>query len=202
MNNILAKTTKIRFFPTVLSWFDPAVTLKWPHHDLGITPLWYQTATDVTMCTSVGFWQSYWKCLSNNLFSTVLSWFDLAMTLGWPYQDLGITPLWNPPPTHVTMCTWLDFRPSYMTHSYTTLRVKGAVLRWPLVTLSMHRKSADHLKVAWYIVRLKKIWFIKTPRGRGGEVSTFSPWSISAVLPLHNFPANTRRWHNVIFIWT
>ena len=24
-------------FPTVLSWFDLAVTLKWPYHDLGIT---------------------------------------------------------------------------------------------------------------------------------------------------------------------
>ena len=128
------------------------------------------------MCTRVGVRPSYMKCWSNNLFSTVLIWFDLVMTLIRLYQDLRITPLWNPRPTHVTRCTWLEFRPSYMTHSYTTLRVKCSILRWPLVTLSMHGKSADPLKVTWYIVRLKKIWSTKIPRGVGG--SAFSPWSI------------------------
>ena len=125
-----------------------------------------------------GFRPSYWKCWSNNLLSTILSWFDLAVTLRWPYHDLGITPPWKSPPTLVTMCTWLGFWPIYITHSYTTLRLKGTILRWPLVTLSMHRKSADHLNVTWYIIRLKKIWSTKIPRG-GGRVSTFSPWSIS-----------------------
>ena len=75
------------------------------------------------------------------------------------------------------MCTWLDFRPSYMTHSYTTLSVKGTILRWPLVTLSMHRKSADQLKETWHIVRLKKYGLQKY--AGGGRVSTFSPWSTS-----------------------
>ena len=121
------------------------------------------------MCTWVGFRPSYIKCCSNNLFSIVLSWFDLVITLRWPYKDLEITPLSNPRPTHVTMCTWLQFQPSYMTHSYTTLRVKSPILRSPLVTLSMHRKFADHLKVTWCIVRLKKIYGIqKYPGGVGG----------------------------------
>ena len=156
-----------KLFSTVLSWFDLAVTLRWPHHDLGITPLWNPTPTDVTMCTWIGFRPSYWKCWSNNLLSTILSWFDLAVTLRWPYHDLGITPPWKSPPTLVTMCTWLWIRPIYITHSYTTLRLKGTILRWPLVTLSIHRKSADHLKVTWYIIRLKKIWSTKIPRGEG-----------------------------------
>ena len=52
---------------------------------------------------------------------------------------LGITPLWNPTPNHVAMCSWLGFRPIYF---YTTLRVKSTIIRWPLVTLSTHIKSA------------------------------------------------------------
>ena len=149
--------------------------LKWPYHDLGITPMVPNTKR-CHMCTWVGFRLSYMKCWSYNIFSTVLSWFYLVITLRWPYQDLGITPLWNARPTHVTMCTWLEFRPSYITHSYTTLRVKGTILRWPLVTLSMHRKSADHLKVTWYIVSLKIYGLQKYPGG--GRFSTFSLWSI------------------------
>ena len=139
------------------------MTLPWPCDNSPTVP----NTNRCHMCTWVGFRPSYLKCWSNNLFSTVLSWFDLVMTLRWPYQDLGITPLWNPRPAHVTMCTWLEFRPSYMTHSYTALRVKGTILRWPLVTLSMHRKSADHLKVTWYMVKLKKKWFTKIPGGGG-----------------------------------
>ena len=83
------------------------------------------------------------KNKKNKLFSTILSWFDLAVTLRWSNHDLGITPLWNLTLTHVTMCTCLGFRPIY---SYTILRVKGTILRWPLMTLPMRRKSADHLK--------------------------------------------------------
>ena len=119
-------------------------------------PLWNQTPTDVIMCTWVGFRPICWKCWSNNVLSTILSW--------WPYHDLGITPLWNPTPTHVTTCTWLWFWPIYF---YTTLRVKGTILWWPLVTLSMHGKSADHLKVTWHIIRLRKNILYKNTR-RGG----------------------------------
>ena len=139
------------------------MTLPWPWDNSSMVP----NTNRCHMCTRVGFRPSYMKCWSNNLFSTVLSWLDLVMTLRWPYQDLGITPLWNPRPTHVTMCTWLEFRSSYMTHSYITLRVKGTLHRWPLVTLSMHRKFAAHLKVAWYLVRLKKYGLQQYP-GRGG----------------------------------
>ena len=41
------------------------------------------------------------------LFSTVLRRYDLVVTLRWPPHDLWITPLWNPTPTHVTICTWV-----------------------------------------------------------------------------------------------
>ena len=160
----VSKNNQNQLFVAVLSWFHLAVTLRWSQHDLGITPLWNQTATDVIMCTWVGFRPIYWKCWSNNVVSTILGWFDLAMTFRWPYHDLGITPLWYPTPTHVTMNTWLGFRPIYF---YTTLRVKGTLLRWPLVTLSMHSKSADHLKVTWYIIGLKKYGLHKYLVGRG-----------------------------------
>ena len=149
----VSKNNKNQLFLAALSWFHLSVTLRWSQHDLEVTLLCNQTATDVIMCTWVGFRPIYWKCWSNNVVSTILRWFDLASTLRWPYHDLEITPLWNPTPTHVTICTWLGFRPIYF---YTTLRVKGTLLTWPLVTLSMHRKSADHLKVTWYITRLKK----------------------------------------------
>ena len=131
-----------------------------------------QSPTDVIMCIWVGFWPIYWKCWSNNIVSTILRSFDLAMTLTWPHHDLGITPLWNPTPTHVTMCTWLEFRPIYF---YTTSRVKGTLLLWPLVTLSVHRKSADHLKVTWYIIMLKKNMVFKSTRGGGGGDCTDGP---------------------------
>ena len=119
------------------------------------------------------------------------------MTLRWPYQDIGITPLWNPRPTHVTMSTWLELRPSYKTHSYTTLRVKGTILRWPLETLSMHRKSADHLKVTWYIVRLKKIWSTKIPRGGGGGGDGWLSAYDLFILPGANMHEIANGWHNV-----
>ena len=44
----VGKTTKISHFQT-------AVTLRWPYHDLWITPLWNTTPTHVTMYTWVGF---------------------------------------------------------------------------------------------------------------------------------------------------
>ena len=81
-----------KLFSTVLSWFDLAVTLRSPLHYLGIISLWYQTPTDVTMCTWVGFRTIYSKFWSNNLLSTILSWFDLAVTFRCPYHDLGISP--------------------------------------------------------------------------------------------------------------
>ena len=43
----------------------------------------------------------------NTLFSQILGWFDLAVTLIWPCHGLGVTLLWSPTPTHVTMCTWV-----------------------------------------------------------------------------------------------
>ena len=43
----------------------------------------------------------------NKLFSTVLSWFNLAVTLRWPWHNFWRAPLWNPAPTHVTMCNLL-----------------------------------------------------------------------------------------------
>ena len=49
----------------------------------------------------------------NKLFSTVLSWFDLAVTLRWCHHYLGIIPIWNQTPTDVTMCTWIGFWPIY-----------------------------------------------------------------------------------------
>ena len=137
-----------------------------------------QSPTDVIMCIWVGFWPIYWKCWSNNVVSTILRSFDLAMTLIWPHHDLGITHLWNPTPTHVTMCIWLGFRPIYF---YTTLRVKDTLLLWPLVTLSMHRKSSDHLKVTWYIIRFKKNMVYKSTQGEGGGGVQVGPRSITYI---------------------
>ena len=168
---MVAKQPRSAIFSAVLSWFHRAVTLRWSQHDLGVTPPRHQTPTDVIMCTWVGFRPIYWNCWSNNVVPIILRWFDLVLTLRWPYHDLRITLLWNPTPTHVTMCIWLGFRPIYV---YTTLRVKGTLLRWPLVTLSMHRKSADHLKVTWSIKRLKKYGLQKYPGGGGGFVQVGS----------------------------
>ena len=138
----VSKNNQNQLSSAVLSWFHLAVALRWSQHDLGVTPLWNQTPADVIMCTWVASRPIYWKCLSNNVVSTILRWFDLAMTLRWPFHDFGITPIWNPTPTHVTMCTWPRFRPIYFC---TTLRVKGTLLRGPLVTLSMHR----NLQTTW-----------------------------------------------------
>ena len=95
-------------------------------------------------------------------------------TVGWRYRSLYYNWLIFIPNLSVmrAMITYSqDTHISYITHSYTTLRVKGTILRWPLVPLSMHRKSSDHLKVTWYIVRLKKIWSTKISRGEGFRLS-------------------------------
>ena len=89
----------------------------------------------------------------------------------WPLIQISILPL--------------STNSVYMTYFHTTLRVKGTILRWPLVTLSMYEKSADHPKVTWYIMRFKKNMVYKNTQG-GGRVSTFSPWSITL---------NQRHWH-------
>ena len=51
-----------RLFWPILSWYDLAVTLSWPCHDLGVTPQWSPTPTHVTMYTWVGIHQTYLKC--------------------------------------------------------------------------------------------------------------------------------------------
>ena len=109
----VSKNNKNKLFSAVLSWFHLAVTLTWSQHDVGVTPLWNQTPTDVIMCTWVWFWPIYWKCWSNNVVSTVLRWFDLAMTLRWPYHDHW-WPLDNSPmkpnthPCHHVYLTWVS----------------------------------------------------------------------------------------------
>ena len=35
----VSKNNKNQLFSVVLSWFHLAVTLRWSHHDLGVTPL-------------------------------------------------------------------------------------------------------------------------------------------------------------------
>ena len=87
------------------------------------------------------------------------------MTLPWPWDNYPMKPTTNP--CHHVYLAWVSTC-LYMTHSYKTLRVKGTILWWPLVTLSMHRKYADPLKLTWYIVRFKKKWSTKIPRGGGG----------------------------------
>ena len=162
----VSKNHQNKVFSTVLCLFDLSVTLRWSHHDLGITPQWNQTPTDVIMCTWFGSRPIYWKCWSNNVLSTLLNWFNIAVTFRCPYHDLGITPLWNPTPTHFTMCTWLGFRPIYF---YTT---QGFNLPYfddhTSMILFMHSKSADHLKVTWYIMRFEKIWCTTITSGGGG----------------------------------
>ena len=75
----------------------------------GITPLgcfgyipmlgssWFLTTIDISSELN---WS---KTNKNRLFSHILSWFDLPVTLRWPCHDLGVTPQWSPTPTHVTI---------------------------------------------------------------------------------------------------
>ena len=83
----VSKNNKNKLFPTVLSWFDLAVTLKWPYHDLGITPLWYQTPTDVTCVLGLGFDRVIWS--AGPTIHSQPFWADL--TLLWPWDDLTKT---------------------------------------------------------------------------------------------------------------
>ena len=46
--------------------------------------------------------QNWGKKHKNKLFSPLLSWFDLAVTLRWPYNDLGVTASWRPILIHMS----------------------------------------------------------------------------------------------------
>ena len=105
-----------------------------------------------------------------NRFELIWHCYDLEMTLPRPWDN-------SPMKSTTNLCHHVYL---YMTHSYTTLRVKGTILRWPLVTLSMHRKSADLLKVTWHIVRLKKYGLQKYPRG-GGRGFRLSAYGLQAL---------------------
>ena len=72
-----------------------------------ITLLPFGAFLDIGPCWGLGMLQAiidiskdhnFSKINKNKLFSLVLSWFDLAVTLRWPYHDLGVTPLWSPTP--------------------------------------------------------------------------------------------------------
>ena len=83
----VSKNNKNKLFPPVLSWFDLAVTLKWPFHDLGRPPLWYQTWTDVTYVFGLGFDRVIWSA-SPTIYSQPF-WADLPLL--WPWDDLTKT---------------------------------------------------------------------------------------------------------------
>ena len=89
-------------FESIWPCCDLEMTLPCPWDNSPMNP----TPTHVTMRTWVGFRPIYWKCWSNNLFSPILSWFDLAVTFTWPCHDIEVTTLWNPTPTDFTMYTW------------------------------------------------------------------------------------------------
>ena len=83
----VSKNNKNKLFPTVLSRFDLAVSSKLPYQDLGITPLWYQTPTDVTCVLGLGFDRVIWSA-GPTIYSQPF-WADL--TLLWPWDDLTKT---------------------------------------------------------------------------------------------------------------
>ena len=66
------------------------------------------------------------------------------------------------------MCTWLGFRPIYDTFLHNPKGYHTSMTP----TLFIHSKSADHLKVTWYIKRLEKYGLQKYPGGGGGEFDT------------------------------
>ena len=159
----ISKNNKNLLFSAVLSWFHLAATLRWSHHDLGVPPLWNNRYHHVYLG-----WVStdllevlVQKCL--NHFEIIWPCYDLEMTSPWPWNNSPIKP--HTYPCHHVYLAWVL---TYNIYFYTTLKVKDTLLLWPLVTLSMHWNSADHLKVTWYIIRLKKIWSTKAPRGEGG----------------------------------
>ena len=57
---------------------------------------------------------------------------------------------------------------------------------------------ADHLKVTWYTIRLKKYGLQKYPGGGGGRVSTFSPWSIVHQLYFKSSFTLWAAWHGAV----
>ena len=116
-------------------WFDGGKNPPALYHPcnlsgcFGIGPCWslgcFQAIIDIS---------SEHNCRKNNnikLFSTVLSWFDLVVTLSWPWHDLGVTPPWSLTQTHVTMCTWVGFRTIYCKC-------------WPLVHIYIFLIFSDH----------------------------------------------------------
>ena len=78
-----------------------------------VIPVTSRGCFGVGLCWDIGMLQAMIDIISehnvstnnkNLLFSAVLSWFHLAVTLGWSHHDLGVTPLWNQTPTDVIMC--------------------------------------------------------------------------------------------------
>ena len=51
----VSKNNKNQLFSTVLSWFHQAVTLRWSHHDLGVTPLWTKAQPMSSCVFGLGF---------------------------------------------------------------------------------------------------------------------------------------------------
>ena len=87
--------------------------------------------------------------------------YDLEMTLPWAWDNSPIKS--NTYPCHHVYLAWVSTY-LFLYHP----NGQGYLNRWPLVTLTMCRKSADHLKVTWYIIRLKTNWSTKVSRGGGG----------------------------------
>ena len=100
------------------------------------------------------------KC-SVNHFEMIWPCYDLEMTLPWPWDNSPMIP--STYPCHHVYLAWVS---TYLCLYHP--KGQNTLLRWPLVTLSMHRKSADHLKVTWYIIKFKKKLSTKVPRGEGG----------------------------------
>ena len=69
----------------------------------------------------------------NKLFSLVLSWFDLAVTLRWPYHDIGVAPLWDLTPTHFSMCTWVELHQMQLMYTGHWLKHNIIVLFGPFL---------------------------------------------------------------------
>ena len=105
----------------------------------------------------------------NQLFSAVLSWFHLAVTLRWSDHDIGIrTPLWNQTPTDVIMCTWVGLRPIYW--KCWSNNVVSTILRWLDLAMTLRWPYHDleitlwnHLPRSPYVLGLGFDLFIFLP---------------------------------------
>ena len=67
-------------------------------------------------------------------------WFDLHVTLKWPCNDHGVTPLWIPITIHVTMCTWVGIHQMY-------LRYWPLVQTWQSLCYFVH---FCHMRKGWH----------------------------------------------------